>query len=53
MPRKTIQEAEEIAKKIMKPPKKDDKGNMPHIYNPFPNKVHQADLLFLPNDKGF
>jgi hypothetical protein len=53
MPRKTIQEAEEIARKIMKPPKKDDHANMPHIYNPFPNKVHQADLLFLPNDKGY
>jgi hypothetical protein len=53
MPRRTIQEAEEITKKIMKPPKKDDHLNMPHIYNPFPNKVHQADLLFLPTDKGY
>ena len=53
MPRKTIQEAEEIAKKIMKPPKKDYHLNMPHIYNPFPNKVHQADLLHLPNDKDY
>jgi hypothetical protein len=45
--------AQEMARNLMKVPKKDKGDNMPTIYNPFPNTVHQADLLTLPTDKGF
>ncbi len=34
-------------------PKKDTKLNMPHFYVAKENAVHQADLLYLPNDNGY
>lgn len=38
---------------LYKVPKKDKGPNMPRFNVPIPNAVHQADLLFMPHDKGF
>jgi len=43
----------DLAKKLMKPPPKDKGPNMPKIVVLKPNAVHQADLLFMPSDKGY
>lgn len=50
----TTKDADDITKLLMKKVRKDKGDNLPH-YNPYlePNKVQQADLLILPNDKGF
>lgn len=41
------------AKQLLKPPKKDKGVNMPHFNVVKEDAVHQADILFLPTDKGF
>ena len=38
---------------LYKIPPKERKDNMPHFQYPNPNIIHQADLLFLPNDDGY
>ena len=38
---------------LYKMPQKNKGVNVPHFYNGINNNTHQADLLFLPNDKGF
>ena len=38
---------------LYKKPKKDKGKNMPRYLALAPNQLHQADLLFMPNDKGF
>jgi Integrase core domain len=42
-----------FTQKLLKAPKKDKGLNAPKFYGTKPNAVHQADLLFLPTDKGF
>lgn len=49
----TSKDTKVIISKMMKAPNKDKGVNMPQIYVPKKNAVHQLDLLFLPNDKGF
>ena len=39
--------------KLYKHPKKEKGVNMPHTYAKKENAVHQADLLFMPNDNGY
>lgn len=34
-------------------PQREKRDNMPHFQPQAPNMVHQADLLFLPNDNGY
>lgn len=43
----------ELLFNLLKKPVKDKKMNVPHTYVPEKNAVHQADLLFLPNDHGY
>ena len=38
---------------LLKKPRKDDNHNTPHTNNPMKNGSHQADLLFLPTDRGY
>jgi hypothetical protein len=38
---------------LTRTPKRDDKTNMPTTQNPNPFVDQQADLLFLPNDRGY
>jgi hypothetical protein len=38
---------------LFKKPKKDKKLQSPKFYNFEKDNTHQADLLFLPNDKGY
>jgi hypothetical protein len=38
---------------LTRTPKKDDKTNMPTTQNPTAFVDQQADLLFLPNDRGY
>jgi len=38
---------------LYKIPSKEKGDNMPHFQYPNPNIIHQADLLFLPNDNGY
>lgn len=40
-------------KELYKRPPKDKGVNMPHIWSSEKNAVHQADLLYMPEDKGF
>jgi hypothetical protein len=42
-----------VLDKLYKVPKKDKGVNMPHFRAFKPNQVHQADLLFLPEDEGY
>ena len=55
MPKKTQTEltAQRLTKKLMRAPRKDKGDNRTYYYNTVKNAVHQADLLYLPNDKGF
>ena len=46
-------EPKKILDALYKVPKKDKGDNMPHINVPEPGVVQQADLLFLPDDKGY
>jgi hypothetical protein len=41
-----------IVNELYKKPKRDKDENAPHFFRGPPNKEQQADLLFLPNDKG-
>ena len=43
----------DIYTKIMKFPPRDKENNAPKFYTIDKDIIHQADLLFLPNDKGF
>lgn len=43
----------ELAKDLQKQPPKEKGVNMPKFQVLQPDMVHQADLLFLPNDKGY
>lgn len=43
----------ELLYNLLKKPVKDKSTNAPHTYVPEKNAVHQADLLFLPNDHGY
>lgn len=45
--------AHELAKQLTMRPIKEKGDEIPHIQLIGENNVHQADLLFLPNDKGF
>ena len=38
---------------LLQPPKKAKGSNAPTFHNEVPNAIHQADLLFLPNDNGY
>ena len=38
---------------LLKVPKRDNKQDTPHTYNPEKNSTHQLDLLFLPTDNGY
>ena len=42
-----------IVEELFKKPKKDKGENATHFHTYLPNQVHQADLLFLPDDDGF
>ena len=48
-----MEQKRKFIRRITKPPKKDKGENETHFFNPTPNNTHQADLLSLPNDKGF
>ena len=43
----------QLLDELYKIPKKDKGLNIPHFNVLNPNLVHQADLLFMPNDHGF
>jgi hypothetical protein len=43
----------DIARKLTKTPKKDKGAEQPHIQGGKPNYIQQADILYLPSDKGF
>lgn len=43
----------DLVDNLFQKPKKDRGLNMPHFQRLSPNFAQQADLLFLPNDKGF
>ena len=49
----TREDTRKIIIKMMRAPPKDKGVNMPKFYVPKKNAVHQLDILFLPNDKGF
>jgi hypothetical protein len=51
--KKTRPLRKELLTKLYTVPKKDKGVNMPKLPQLEPNVFHQADLLFLPNDKGF
>ena len=42
-----------LVNNLYKIPKKDKGLNVPHHQATIPNLIHQADLIFLPNDNGF
>jgi len=42
-----------MLKNLYKRPKRETKEEMPHFQNFVPNHTNQADLLFMPNDRGF
>lgn len=50
---KRKQLANEIVFNLYTKPKKDKGLNMPRFQHYAPNAIHQADLLFLPDDNGF
>ena len=47
------QPSPQLLDELYKIPKKDKGLNIPHFNVLNPNLVHQADLLFMPNDQGF
>ena len=47
------QEKLKLIRRLTQPPKKDKGQNQTYFFNPTKNHTHQADLLSLPNDKGF
>ena len=42
-----------VVKNLLLRPQKDNNENTPHTENPTQNAIHQADLLFLPEDEGY
>lgn len=49
----TKKDIESLINRLTTKPKKEKGVNKPHFYNPTPNRIHQADLVNLSNDKGF
>lgn len=44
---------DQLVEQLFKVPAKEKGVNMPHFQYPDKNVIHQADLLFLPDDHGF
>ena len=42
-----------VINNLLKVPKREDSINAPHIQNDTKDAIHQADLLFLPDDDGY